>query len=176
MKNLIAIAIVLLAVTTTSFAQTASSTANATASATVVGINTLTKNADLNFGSILSTFTAGNVVMDATSTAAISSYGVSTGNGVAAKFTITGTDVNPKLTWPATVSLVGSGAALSGAAMTLTLACKEEGISTALVIGAPITLTAGGSAVVYLGGSLAVNANQKAGPYASAAFPVTVNY
>ena len=172
MKKLIAIAAVLLAVTTTSFAQTV----NATASATVLGVTTLTKNADLDFGSILSTFTSGNVVMDASSAAAISSYGVSTAAGTAAKYTITGTDVNPKLTWPASVVLNGSGAAVSGAPMTLTLNCRMAAGSTNLVIGAPIVLAAGGTAVVYLGGSLAVNANQKAGPYASASFPVTVNY
>jgi hypothetical protein len=174
MKKLIVIAAVLLGFTSTSFAQ-----AHADANATIVASVSIINNAGLNFGSIYSSVAGGTVSLSPDATTVRNGSGVTLGpvNGTAAQFTVTGSGsaTAPKVSWTSagTVSLTGP---TGSTAMTLTgLNAKSNG--TALTTGGTVTLAADGTAIIYMGGILNVNAKQLAGTYTNAdAVDFTVSY
>jgi hypothetical protein len=167
MKKLIVIAAVILGFTSATFAQTV------TSKAVIVGTLSITTSNNIDFGSLLSAPAAGTAVMAASSAGTMSGT-IATTTGVtptAAKFVIAGAGGSPILTFPSSITLTGPGAN-----MTLTPNCRIDGSNTDLVSGSTAIALTAGSATVYMGGTLAVGANQKLGTYTSAALPVTVNY
>lgn len=136
-------------------------TATADARANILEELTVTKDAgtDLDFGTIITDGTAGNVVVGTNGVRGTCDL-ICSGTTDAADFSVTGTASEAvTLTVPATVSLTGPGAA-----MTATLS------STALP-----ALDAAGDGAFSVGGSLAVNAAQADGAYVGT-FSVTVEY
>lgn len=165
MKSIKILTLVLLAFgfSTATFAQ---STATASATATFLVPISIAKNADLNFGTLASSGTAGTAVLT-TAGALSKTNGVTivSGTPTAAQFTVTG-DSNKSfsVTRPASIVLTGS---VSGS-LTLTLADDLGGATGTLVSG---------TKVIKVGGTLAVPANTVAGVYSNASgLSITVNY
>ena len=152
------------------FAQ-ASATASATATATVYKGTTLSKNADMNFGTIYSSSSLGTVTLPAAATPTLGFTGgaslASGGTAAAAMFTMSGKkSAAYTITLPsASVDLLD---AVSGAKMKLTAFTAS--------IATTGTAPADGSDVpFYVGGTLDLLANQAEGVY-SGTFSVTVAY
>ena len=170
MKNLkvITLAIAILGFSAASFAQAGPTvTESTTASANIITPLSMTKTADLVFGNIVASGTAGTVTIEATlagtrgMTGGATSPAATTGNPASAKFNVTGANsATYAINIPTTVSLTGGTVPMSATLATST--------------GAG-TLAADGKQTFYLGGTLAVGASQTAGAY-SATFDVTVNY
>ncbi len=144
-------------------ARAASATANSTV--TILAPVTITKTADLVFGTVAPAATAGTVTMspaDARSaTGAVDLSQTVAGN--AAKFNMTGNANSTfSITLPSSTSLTGPGAAMTLNAFT----------STPSATG---TFNSSGSATLAVGGTLAIGANQVAGSY-TGSFSVTVDY
>jgi len=164
MKKLLALAVVILGFTAVSFGQVSDI---ATASATIVGPIAITKTADLNFGNLAVNTNAGTAVITADAAQTVSTTGgVTKVAGVPptnAQFTVTGV-----AGYGFTISVPASVVLNSGANnMTLTLASTPS---------SPSILT-GGTATIYVGGSLAVGASQPSGTYKNTTdLKVTVNY
>ena len=144
-------------------ARAASATANSTV--TILAPVTITKTADLVFGTVSAGTTAGTVVMStagarsATGGAALSS----TATGGTAKFNLTGNSNSTfSITLPSSTSLTGPGTAMTLNAFT----------STPSSTG---TFNGSGSATLAVGGTLSIGANQTAGSY-TGSFSVTVDY
>lgn len=169
MKNFTKIFMVLVigfAFGTDMFGQVAASTA---ASATIITPITITKDADLAFGSIA----VGPLAAGVDGTCVVSNAGVKSFTGscsgpltgaTAASFTITGTDgATFTITIPATVTLANGG-------NSMTLDTWDNSLGA----GPSYTLT-GGTQTLNLGGVLNVNAGQATGLY-SATFDVEVGY
>jgi hypothetical protein len=166
MKKLVLLAVVLIGITATSFAQ---ATATANASATILPKVSVQKNNDLNFGGIYTGATGGTVVIAAqdgnvtrTGTASMNS-----GTGNAAKFTISG-----MANAPVTVVLPGTILNLTGAGvpMPYTLATNiTPGTGGALAA----FLDWQGNYTFWVGGTLTVGATQAPGTY-SGSFTMTV--
>lgn len=166
MKKILLFSALLIAFTAGTFAQS-TDTEQTTATATIVGPLALTKVTDMDFGTIATTGTAGTVVLGTdNSRTAVGPSLVPPAAGVAASFTVAG-EANRTftITLPAngTVSLVSG--ANSMAANTF--------VHNA---GATPTLSGAGAAAFTVGATLSVAANQPAGTYTSANFPVTVSY
>jgi uncharacterized protein DUF4402 len=143
----------------------AQATTAANASATIILPITLTKNADLNFGELSASATAG--------TATVSPAGVRTvGGGVtggstasvsAAGFTVSGDALRPyTITLPASATVVNGANNMTVNSFT----SVPSGSGTIGLLG---------SQTLNIGATLQVNANQAAGLY-SGSFNVTVAY
>ena len=159
-----------------SFATTAqaATTATGTATAEVLSTLTVTPDADLRFGQIAANG-GGTIVVPADSATAITTTGtlVSTGTRGAAQFTVAGNvgvrvalsslSVTSPLTWQGT----WGG---PGAAPTMGLSALDSHWDNNVD-----TLDAAGEAVFFVGGTLAVAANQEPGVY-SGTFSVAVEY
>ncbi len=145
--------------------QEGSATANA--GATIVSPLSITKERDLNFGTIVANSeNAGTVTLGVTSDATSSATGVTmapNSESSTAVFDIIG-DANRtfNITMPATVTLVGP----ANAEMIITLAKNLYDANNALT---------GGTSTLYVGGTLEVGVNQAAGDY-SADFTVAIAY
>jgi hypothetical protein len=144
-----------------------SETATANASATIIAPISISKVLDLRFGTITKTATAGTVTLTPTENLGVT-YSADdmattlTARG-AAKFNIVGeAGAHFAVNVPATITLNGTGSNT----MTIT---TSKNLATA-----NNTLTEG-SAVLYVGGVLAVGANQTVGSYSNT-FDVTVSY
>ena len=166
MKKILAFSIMLIAFSAGAFAQS-TDTEQTQASAVIVGPLALTKLSDMNFGTIAVTGTAGTVTLGTdNSRNAVGPALVPPAAGVAASFTVAG-EANRAfvITLPAdgTVSLI-SGANSMAANIFVHSA------------GATPTLSGAGAAAFTVGATLSVAANQAAGSYTSANFPVTVSY
>lgn len=173
MKKLILLAVVVLGFAATSFAQPVSATASATA--TIKAALAITKIVDLNFGSIYIPGYIGTVTIDAVA-AGTRTFNPNTnsgsGTGAAAKFAIDGVfGNNPTVGFPPTLTLT------SGAnTMVVTLACKNSSAGS-IATGGTVTLDINGKADIYIGGELAMIANQPVGIYKDLThLTVTVNY
>lgn len=142
----------------------AANNASATATATVVTPIAITKSTDLVFGSFYPGATTGTVDVN-TNGARTFSGGVLTASGgatpAAAKFDVTGgANATYTIAYATGVTLTGSGAP-----MALTQISDLTGAGGAATLAATGTLSAGGTQSIYIGGSLAVAANQAAGAY-----------
>ncbi len=142
-------------------AHAASASANGTA--TVIAAMTITKAADLRFGSFAPTTSAGSVVVSTAGARTASNVSLSSLNtGGAASFNVTGdTTATYAITLPTTASMTGPGAAMGLSAFT----SNPSGTGT-LVAGA---------GTIAVGATLAVGASQVAGTY-TGAFNVSVDY
>lgn len=146
-----------------------SSSATASSSATIIKPIKIVKDLDLTFGTIATSSAAGTVTIAhdavANATAALGvALAPTTGTRQAAKFTISGeNNVNYGVTMPATTTLTRDGGSET---MTVTLSKNLK--TTANTLGAS-------DATLYVGGVLAVAANQTSGLY-NGEFAITVQY
>lgn len=143
--------------------------ASATAAVNIVSPIAITKNADMSFGNIAATGTAGTVILapggTRSKTGGITLTAV-TGTVSAATFTVTG-----QASFTYSVTLPGSAVTLASGGNSMTAGTFTSSPS------ATGTLSAGGTQVVTVGATLNVAANQAAGTYTTATpFSVTVNY
>lgn len=167
--KIISLSIAILGFASTSFAQNTAS-ATATASGTIITPIAISKSTDLNFGNIASG-TAGTVVLTPavtavrTPSAGITLPAGNPGTVTAAKFTVTGTS---GYAYTFTVPTTSTTLTIQSGSETMTVDHFTSNAGT--------TIT-GGSVDVYVGATLNVGANQKAGVYTSGTpFTVTVNY
>jgi len=172
MKNIskvFAIASILIAGTTASFAQ---ATATASASATIVTPIAISKTVDMNFGNVaVSATIAGTAVLAPAGTRTTGGAGgvtlpVTAGTVAAASFNVTGqASYTYAITLPTTCTLS------DGASHTMTV---NAFTSSPSATGA---LSTGGTQTLNVGATLNVAAAQAAGSYTNATgVPVTVNY
>lgn len=148
---------------TATAAQAGPANADAKARARVLKQLTITRNTDLDFGTIVHGATAATVVIDSTGGATCDAALTCTGTTTAADFTVTGSNNTiVDVTVPATVTLS------NGATGTMTAS-----------LAAPATLSLGSTGVtgtpLLFGGTLNVGASQEDGAY-EADFTVTVDY
>lgn len=166
MKKILLFSVMLIAFASGIFAQS-TDTEQTTATATIVGPLALTKVSDMNFGTIAVTGTAGTVVLGTdNSRTAVGPALVPPAAGVAASFTVSG---EASRTYTITLPANGTVSLISGAN---TMAANTF-VHNA---GANPTLSGAGAAAFTVGATLSVAANQAAGSYTSANFPVTINY
>lgn len=168
----ITLAIAILGFTSISFAQTVpASTANALAGAHIIKSLEIDKATDLYFGNIIASGTEGTVELTAMGgTPTRTADGgvklpVATGTPTAARFDVEG-EANTLFTITAITDV------------TITSTDDNMIISSlapAATTGTLGTLDASGKQTFYVGGTLTVKADQKAGTY-SGNFDVTVNY
>jgi spore coat protein U-like protein len=152
----------------------AANNATATATATVVTPIAITKVTDLAFGSFYPAVSSGTVAVSTNGTRTVSGGVLAAATGAtpaAAKFDITGTaSATYTIAYDAAVVLTGPGTD-----MALTQVSDLTGGGAASSLVASGTLSAGGTQSLYIGGTLAVGANQVAGAY-TANITATVNY
>lgn len=164
MKKILLFSVIMIAFTAGTFAQS-SDTEQTTATAVIVGPLALTKVSDMDFGTIATTGTAGDVVLatDGTRTpTGVALVGAAT--GTPASFTVNGEASRAfTVTLPADgdVSLINGGNSM-----------PANGFNH----NAPAQLDGGGAAAFSVGATLVVGAAQAPGSYTSANFPVTINY
>lgn len=164
--KIFALATLILGFASTSFAQN-SANATATATATLLAPLSITKTADMNFGTLAVSATAGTVVLDyadgVTSTGGVKLFG---GAPSTASFTVTGEGKKIfNISYPATITLGGS---VSGNLIVDNILCDKVNTGT---------LLDNGSLVLKVKGTLNVPANSVAGIYTNTAgLKVTVNY
>jgi hypothetical protein len=173
MKKLIAIAAVILGFTSaTTFAQNLSASANASANMVAALNVSHTSLADMNFGTIYTPSAASTLVLSPAAAAILTpSSGlqiVSSSAGTAAKFTVSAGAGSPKVSWTAgPITLNGP----SSSSMSLSALTCSNGAQ-----GAALTLS-GGTADVYIGGTLNIAAGQLVGTYTNTGgIIVTVAY
>lgn len=160
----IALAVVVLGATVLSGSASAANNASATASATVVTPIAITKATDMVFGSFIPTTAAGTIAVN-TDSAVTFTGGVTAAPGgataAAAKFSVTGEpNATYTIAYAPTVTLTGPGTA-----MTLTQVSDLTGAGGAATLVATGTLSGTGAQSIFVGGSLAVGANQVSGAY-----------
>ena len=171
MKNfskVLAIASILIAGSTASFAQ---ATATASASATIITPITIVKNVDMNFGNVaVSATIAGTAILAPAGTRTTGGAGgvtlpATTGTVAAASFTVSGqANYTYAITLPSTTNITSGGNTMVVNAFT----------SSPATTG---TLSSLGSQTLNVGATLNVNAAQAPGTYTNATgVPVTVNY
>ena len=167
--KIFALAVVFSGVSVMATAQITSSSATASSSATIIKPIKIVKNLDLTFGSIATSSAAGTVTISADAianpTAALGvALAPTTGTRQAAKFTISGENgVNYGVTMPATATLTRDGGS-----ETMTVTLSKNLATTGNKLGAS-------DATLYVGGVLAVVANQASGVY-NGQFEITVQY
>ena len=166
MKNLLALAIIVLGFAATSYAQV---TATASTTATIITPIAIEKDVDMNFGNIAVSPTLGGTVVLPTSGARTKTGGVTlpvvTGTVSAASFTVTGEGNSTY-----SITLPSSAITLTGPSGTMTV---ENFVSTPSNTG---TLSSG-TQEVKVGATLNVGAAQPAGTYTNeSGLFVTVNY
>ncbi len=144
-------------------AHAASATANSTV--TILAPVTITKTADLVFGTVSAGTTAGTVVMSTAGARSVTGGAVlsSTATGNAAAFNLTGNaNSTYAITLPTSTTLAGPGTS-----MTLNTFTSNPSTTG--------TFNGSGSATLAVGGTLSIGANQTAGSY-TGSFSVTVDY
>jgi len=166
MKNLLALAIIILGFSAVSFAQVS---ATATATTTIITPIAITKSVDMNFGNVASSVTAGTVVLPAAITPTRTITGgvtlpATAGTVAAAKFTVTG--------------LAGYTYSIALSPATVTLTSGSNTMSAGTFTSTPSTagVLNSGTQDILVGATLNVGSSQAAGLYTSTAFTVTVNY
>jgi len=171
MKNLFKISLVLIAMIAfgaNSFGQTQQASATAHTTATIVTAIAIQNTTDMNFGHIAVGDQAGTVVLTPSSTRTATggcSLPATTGTVSAAQFTVTGaSDFDFTIFLPSSVTLDDN----NGNSMTVDLFTSNPSGTGTL---------SGGTADVYVGGTLHVGANQVSGIYESDNdFTLTVQY
>ena len=166
LKKLISFAVFFAGLTTATFAQVS---ATATATATIVGPIGITNTANMNFGNVAVSTSAGTVVLTPAGLRSVTggcTLPAITGTVAAGAFNVTGAaNYTYAITLPAAATTITSG----GNTMTV-----DTWTSTPSGTG---TLSAGGSQALNVGATLNVGASQVAGTYVSGTpFTVTVNY
>ena len=162
MFKLVAVVVFTTLAATSSFAQVS---ASATATASIIAPLTITESANMNFGTLIPSTTAGTVVLSPAG--ALTPTNVTpSGSGVtAASFAITGTG---SLTF--SITLPADGYQITSGANNMVL----NSFSSSL--GASGSLS-GGTATLNVGATLVVGASQASGTYTNGTgFQVTVNY
>ena len=139
-------------------------TATANSSVTIIAPVTVTKTADLVFGSVAPSASAGTVVMSAAGSRTGTNVTLSsTTTGNAAAFNLTGNANSTfAVTLPSSTTLTGPGTSMTVNAFT----SNPSGTGT---------FNGSGTATLTVGATLAVGANQAAGSY-TGTFSVTVDY
>lgn len=154
-------------------AQQASASAQALAKGTVVQPLTLTKVSDLDFGTVVSSATAGNVVIDANTGGRTTSVGVTGlpsfpgGRGVFRGVGTAGNVVDVTLSAPSVL--------VSQTNATDVITVNSMSLDSASANVAGRTIGASGVFDIGVGGDFAIAANQPAAVY-QAQFTVTANY
>jgi spore coat protein U-like protein len=147
-------------------------TANATSTSVVVTPIQISKTVDLSFGSIASGGTTGTVTLTPGGTRTVGGGAVAVGGvPAAAKFDVTG---QSGLTYA--ITMTGTSANLTSGTDTIPFTVISDVTASAITTGIATsgTLT-GGAQSIYVGGSLAVGANQPAGTY-TGTVAVAVDY
>lgn len=141
-----------------------SDSASSNASAIVITPITVATTAHLVFGAVQPKSIAGSVTLSPSGTRTGSNVVLSSmALGNAARFNITGhANANFTIALPSSITLTGPGTAM-------TLSSFTSNLGTSGTIGAA------GTAILRVGGTLAIAANQAPGSY-SGSFNVTVNY
>lgn len=137
--------------------------ANAVAKAKVLRQLTITKNADMDFGTIVTSAAASTVAVDAQGARTCGAGLTCSQTSSAAKFTVTGTN---------------NAIVTVSAPATVTLASGTNTMTASLSVAPTLNLgnTGNSGTSLTFGGTLNVGANQADGVYASPDFTVTVNY
>jgi hypothetical protein len=137
--------------------------ASASGTATVIAPMTISKTADLRFGSFAPTTSAGSVVISTAGARSGTNVSLSSLNtGGAAGFSVTGdTTATYTITLPSSATLSGPGTSMTISNFT----SNPSGTGT----------LSGGAGTIAVGGTLAVNASQASGAY-SGSFSVSVDY
>jgi spore coat protein U-like protein len=145
--------------------------ANATSTGTVVAPITITKAADLSFGSFAGGSTAGTVTLSPDNSRGVTGGVVKMGGTpAAAKFDVTG-----QAGAGYTISLGGSTQLTSGS-NTIPFAAVSDVTASSITSGtASVGVLTGGAQSLYVGGVLTVAANQAAGTY-TGSITATVQY
>lgn len=168
MKKLIILAVIILGLTATTYAQL---NAIAQITANIQSPSSITKVLDLNFGNIFTPLTAtGGTVsvapiegLNRTATGVV----LGTGSGQAAKFTITGTPLATVLLSLPTFTPITLFSGIDF--MNVTLDYTNLSSNPLLVSGSTVSLTldAGGTFTFWIGGTLHVSPNQAWGSYSN---------
>jgi spore coat protein U-like protein len=158
------VSVLALGATAISGGASAANNASATATATVVTPIAITKATDLVFGSFYPGATTGTVDVNTNGTRAVTGGVLAAAAGAtpsAAKFDVVGqASATYTIAYATGVTLTGPGAP-----MALTQVSDLSGVGGATTLAATGALSAGGLQSIYIGGSLAVGANQVAGAY-----------
>ena len=168
MTKFLALAIVMLAFTVSTFAQVS---ATATATANIVTPIAIANAANMDFGNLAVNASPGTVILSAAAVPTRTPSGGVTlmtgGTVTSARFTVTGlAGATYAITLPAdgVVSLTGPGAPMAANSFVSSPTVAAGGVLT------------GGTEILYVGATLSVAGGQTTGTYTSAAFTVTVNY
>lgn len=176
MKKLLLLAIVVLGISTVSFGQSESQAATATA--TLITPISILKSADLNFGTVASSNTAGTAVITPAGGASRTD-GVTLMSGgatrTAASFTVSGEGTNG-ITVSYPTSIVLAGTTTPANTLTVNTINAASAAGTAITSGGNIPLISG-ALTINVGGTLVVPANTPKDVYVNTtALKVTVNY
>jgi spore coat protein U-like protein len=159
---------------TVSGGASAANNATATATGTVVTPVSILKSVDLAFGSFYPSATSGTVDVNTNGARTVSGGVTASGVGgtpAAAKFDVTGQNsATYTIAYATGVTLTGPGAP-----MALTQVSDLTGAGGAATLVATGALSGSGTQSIYIGGSLAVAANQVSGSY-TGTISATVNY
>jgi hypothetical protein len=183
MKNLtklLAITIIMLGFSVSTFAQ---SSAASSTTATLIAPLTITKDLDLNFGSLASSATVGSATINAQDGILTPTGGVTDPGTIAhqvATFTITGegSDVITVANDVTTVTLSNA----SGDDLTVGTFLYSMDLGVETTFNGTATIDGSGSSTFTVGATLTVPANTPAGTYASGTaggtgdFTITINY
>lgn len=165
---------IVLGATAMSGAASAANNASATATATVLAPIAITKSADLVFGSFIPGATSGTVAVNTNGTRSFTGGTLTSSSGAtpaAAKFDVTGAaTATYTISYASGVTLTGAGTP-----MALTQVSDLTGAGGAASLVGTGTLSAGGTQSIWIGGTLAVAANQAAGAY-TGNITATVDY
>jgi hypothetical protein len=170
MKNkFVALATLAIGLTTAAKAQNTSATnTEATANATIVTPISISKGADLNFGSIVKSSAGGTVMINPDGTVTPTGVSMFAGTGAvataAAEFTISGENG-----YQYTISLPADNAVVLSDGASNTMTVKSFTNNASGTFGSA-------SETFQVGATLTVGANQAAGTYVSDPFSVTVTY
>lgn len=169
MKNtkikMIAIAVLLVAFSSNSFAQSTATNSDAVASTNIVTPIAITNSASINFGNVVASSAGGTVILG--TDASLTPSGVTLLSGItatAAEFTVTG-DAN--FTYSVTLPGNSDVVLAKTGATSMALSHFTENSTGALTLG---------TETFKVGAKLNVGANQPAGAYVSSGFDVTVTY
>ena len=168
-SKIFALSLVVLGFSTASFAQ---SSATATASATLLTPISISKTADMSFGTLASNAVGGSVTLTPAGVISASGTGVRIMNnstGAAASFTVTGeAGQSFSISHPATITLTSGSNTLTVNSIINDVTNSNSGSGT---------VATGGTKVINLGGVLVVPANAPKGTYSNTSdLTVTVNY
>lgn len=146
--------------------------ATATSTSTVITPIVINNTANLSFGSIAAGATTGTVTVSPNGTRAVGGGAVAAGGvSTAAQFNVTG---QTGLTYG--IDFAGTSPSLTSGSDTMVFTTISDVTASAITTGnvSAGTLT-GGAQTIFVGGSLAVGANQNAGTY-TGTISVAVNY